>query len=275
MTRNDSEWLEHQLKRWMRPDAHRFVRPDWRRFVRPGFERDHPFALYERKYDPSQPRVPAGDPAGGRWTSGSGAVGRNDPRLISDATPDPVRPGAQYAQNRIRVGGRIIFINGQFFEMTPGQAARLAVADAQARDALARVRLLDPNWNPTPGIRDTVEGEIAQTQSEAQQAQARILELSRLGIGPGPFACESIPARGPGRDFTPWEREQINRIGSETGCHTCGIRTPGTLSGNFILDHQIPNALNLWGLPQRLFPHCVGCSNDQGYLLGIGRGLWR
>lgn len=39
------------------------------RFVRPGFEDDHPFALYERKYRPDQPRVPAGDPAGGQWTS--------------------------------------------------------------------------------------------------------------------------------------------------------------------------------------------------------------
>jgi hypothetical protein len=100
MTHNNSEWLEHQLKRWMRPDAHYFVRADWRRYVRPGFERDHPFGLYERKYDPNQPRVPAGDPAGGQWTSDrSSSVGRNDPRVISDATPDPVRPRVQYARN--------------------------------------------------------------------------------------------------------------------------------------------------------------------------------
>lgn len=74
MTHTNSEYLEHQRKRWMRPDAHRFVRPAWRRFVRPGFERDHPFALYERKFDPTQPRVPAGDPAGGQWTN-SGSQG--------------------------------------------------------------------------------------------------------------------------------------------------------------------------------------------------------
>ena len=75
MTHNNSEYQEHQLKRWTRPDAHRFVRPDWRRHVRPGFERDHPFALYEQKYDPNQPRVPAGDPAGGQWTSDSSSGG--------------------------------------------------------------------------------------------------------------------------------------------------------------------------------------------------------
>jgi hypothetical protein len=55
--------LAHELKRWMRPDAHRFVRPDWRRFVRPGFEKDHPFNLYERKYREDQLRD---DAAGGR-----------------------------------------------------------------------------------------------------------------------------------------------------------------------------------------------------------------
>jgi hypothetical protein len=62
-----SVYLEHQLKRWMRPDADRFIRPDWRRYVRPGFEEDHPFACYERKYSPEQPRVPAGSREGGQW----------------------------------------------------------------------------------------------------------------------------------------------------------------------------------------------------------------
>jgi hypothetical protein len=42
-------------------------------------------------YDPTQPRVPAGNPDGGQWTSevgGNGAGPINDPRVISDATPD-------------------------------------------------------------------------------------------------------------------------------------------------------------------------------------------
>ena len=69
MNQIKSEWLEHQLKCWIRPDAHRFVRADWRRYLRPGFAREHSFALYERKYDPNQPRVLAGTPAVGQWTS--------------------------------------------------------------------------------------------------------------------------------------------------------------------------------------------------------------
>jgi hypothetical protein len=66
MHRVDPIYLEYQLKRWMRPDAHRFVRPHWRRFVRPEFQQDHPFALYERKYSPDQPRDDHG-----RWTDGT------------------------------------------------------------------------------------------------------------------------------------------------------------------------------------------------------------
>ena len=50
-------------------------------------------------FNPNQPRVPAGNPDGGQWTSEGGAS-RNDPRVISDATPDNVWIlGAQYAHN--------------------------------------------------------------------------------------------------------------------------------------------------------------------------------
>jgi hypothetical protein len=55
-------WVEHQQRRWMRPDASRWLRPDCERQQRP--------QLYEHKYSPAQPRVPAGNPDGGQWTSG-------------------------------------------------------------------------------------------------------------------------------------------------------------------------------------------------------------
>ncbi|QIL80978.1 RHS repeat protein [Diaphorobacter sp. HDW4A] len=83
-------------------------------------------------------------------------------------------------------------------------------------------------------------------------------------LEPGPHAGDSIPARGPGRDFTPEERDSINDIGDATGCHTCGSTVPGTNSGNWIPDHQPPNALNPDAGPQRLYPHCLSCSRRQG-----------
>ncbi|MBI2713652.1 MAG: hypothetical protein HYX37_04265 [Rhizobiales bacterium] len=244
MHRVDPIYLEHQLKRWMRPDAHHFVRPDWRRFVRPEFQADHPFALYEGKYSPEQPRVPAGSREGGQWT---------------DGTPPSSPSGAQTtelsAQRRRGSGPK---------DATPGQAARLAIAEAQARDAIARVRELDSNWRPTPSLRETIEGRIAAAQAEAREAEARLRELARVGIGPGPYAGDSIPARGPERDFTAAERREINSIGSETGCHTCGTRDPGTLYGDYVLDHQIPTRLNLRDAEQRLYPQCLSCSLRQG-----------
>jgi hypothetical protein len=258
--------LAHELKRWMRPDAHRFVRPDWRRFVRPGFEKDHPFALYERKYRPDQLRDELGrwadEGSGGRWSKPSGI---NDPRVISDATPDnDWKPGAQYAQNRQTPPVTAVLINGNWVVPTPGQAARLTIVEAQARDAIRRVQELDPRWKPQAELYDTIEGRIAARQNDLRQAQDRTRELQDKGIGPGRYAGESIPARGSERDFTAAERREINRIGSETGCHTCGTRNPGALYDNYVIDHQIPTRLNLRDAEQRLYPQCLLCSLRQG-----------
>ena len=271
-----SAHLTRQLERWTRPDAHLFVRPDWRRFV-PHDADDHPFALYERKYRPDQPRVPAGNSDGGQWTADGGGGGSrspgsqptskpapiNDPRVISDATPDnDWKPGARFAQ-RSRSRGPII-INGQRIELTPAQAARLSVVEAEAREAIRRAQELDPSWRPSPSAYSTAEGVIAAHRADVRQAQDRIEQLQRSGIGPGPYSSESVPARGPERDFTAAERREINRIGYEMGCHTCGIKSPGTPTGNFVVDHQPSTAWNPQGRSQRLYPHCRSCSGKQG-----------
>ena len=96
MPLRDDTLTRRQLKRWTRPDAHRFVRADWRRFVRPGIANELPFALYERKYKPDQPRVPAGSSTGGQWTSDSATSSAS---ILSDVTPDNhFKPSAQLAQ---------------------------------------------------------------------------------------------------------------------------------------------------------------------------------
>lgn len=257
--------LAHERKRWMRADAHRFLRSDWRRFVKPSSELVSLYESYEGKYSPDQPRVPAGSSEGGQWTSEGGGAGsgRNDPRVISDATPDPARPGAQYAQTR-RAGFAPVLINGQLIEPTPAQGARLTVAESQAAAAIRRVQDLDPNWKPTQSLYSSVENLIGAYEADAQQARDRLYELQSVGIGPGLFAGDSIPARGPQRDFTAAERRAINGIGAETGCHTCGTKDAGTLSGNFVPDHQLPNILNPLGRAQRLYPQCISCSDFQG-----------
>jgi hypothetical protein len=61
---------------WMQPDAARWIRPDAARFLAPGTCAVDAFPALDRKFDPSQPRVPAGSPDGGQWTDGGGGGGR-------------------------------------------------------------------------------------------------------------------------------------------------------------------------------------------------------
>ncbi len=82
-------------------------------------------------------------------------------------------------------------------------------------------------------------------------------------LTPGPHAGESIPVNGPGR-ANAGQQTEINRIGQDTGCHTCGATDPGTKSGNHVLDHQPPSSLNPPGGEQRGYPHCIDCSRRQG-----------
>jgi hypothetical protein len=63
-----TEYLERALTCWARPDARNFVRPDWRHSVKPESDAASVFDIYERKYRPDQPRVPAGSREGGQWT---------------------------------------------------------------------------------------------------------------------------------------------------------------------------------------------------------------
>ena len=73
MSRYQDVFDAHQRARFMRPDAHRWIRPDAARFLVPGTD---PASVYpalapaETKYSPNQPRVPAGQTGGGRWTGG-------------------------------------------------------------------------------------------------------------------------------------------------------------------------------------------------------------
>src|ERR1700730_4920962 len=56
--------------------------------------------LRKAGYNPNEPRVPAGNPNGGEWTTEREYAASNDPRIPSDATPDNTwKPGAQYAAN--------------------------------------------------------------------------------------------------------------------------------------------------------------------------------
>ncbi len=74
----------------------------------------------------------------------------------------------------------------------------------------------------------------------------------------------SVPARGNPADLAPANRGPVNELGDKNGCWSCGAPDPGTKSGNWVPDHQPPTALNPDGVPQRLLPQCLTCSQTQG-----------
>jgi len=231
------------------------------------------------RYDPHQPRVPAGHRDGGQWTSKGGhssgptpTTAQSTETVISDLGDD-IDIGARYAGRRSRPGP--VFINGRPVEISPGQAARINAAEAEARKEIKRVWEHDPNWRPRPSAYATVEGLISAHRADAQQARERFADLQDYGIIPGPYFREGIPARGPGRDFRRGEHEQVNELLARHGCHVCGTRDPGTQSGNAVLDHQPPTRYNPLGKRQYLLPQCLSCMARQGWWIMRNRGLQR
>lgn len=62
-----------QCARWIRPDAARFLAP--------GIDPRDVYPALQRKFNPDQPRVPAGNPDGGQWTDGGGGINERIFRL--------------------------------------------------------------------------------------------------------------------------------------------------------------------------------------------------
>lgn len=83
MSACETAYARHQRARWLRPDADRWVRPDVARYLAPGSPDAGVYAPVERKYSPSQPRVPAGSGReSGRWTSGDGGSAPALPSIL-------------------------------------------------------------------------------------------------------------------------------------------------------------------------------------------------
>lgn len=118
--------------------------------------------LRKAGFNPGQPRDDRG-----RWSDGGGGDGA---LILVGANG---RPAVS-----VRIGRGTL-------EATPGQAARYAIANARAQESARRVRELDTNWQPRPSLTNpnSAEGAIRRAEAEAQQAEARLAELSRARFG--------------------------------------------------------------------------------------------
>ncbi len=144
----------------------------------------------QHKYDPNQPRMPAGSSEGGQWTYVAGyARGKERQDFIDYLRGKPRMPNIQEiqrsregdavsAQFRPRGGGGIV---GRFPDATPGQQMRHALAQATARDAVQRVRQRDSDWQQPQSLTSTIDGEIAHYEAVARAAEAKLQEI-RAGI---------------------------------------------------------------------------------------------
>src|SRR5215213_5513772 len=101
-----------------------------------------------KRFNASQPRVPAGHPDGGQWTDGGGGGGT---------------PRAELVTLRPRAPARRV-IGGRAYPVTPAQEARLDITAAQARALVREVQRHDPALAP----------EIRVNEFDAQQAAARL-----------------------------------------------------------------------------------------------------
>jgi hypothetical protein len=185
--------------------------------------------------------------------AGEGLADRPEPDHVDALEPAAKTPGQWVDARDLRAGDLLLQRSGDLVKIKAVrpyvqclQVYNLHVAELQSY-AVGFSQVLTHNY-PDEGV----PGAGAEVAPRAST------------LKPGPYAKESIPARGPARDFTAAERKQINQIGQENGCHTCGTPRPGTTSGDWVPDHQPPNQLNSSGGPQQLYPHCLTCSRSQG-----------
>ncbi len=179
MSRIHPAWLAREQRRWLRPDAHRWWRPEHIRFDKP--------SDLDRKYSSDQPRVPAGNPDGGQWTSGASGsalafdhsggasfIEGADAELGFDSSEAPVLPA--YLGQAFHTG-RVIVQTG--IEATLGLYAALSARNGPDRTAVAVFRATDFEPGADPFSPVSLVGSL--TREEVDQvcpAQGLVQDLT-------------------------------------------------------------------------------------------------
>jgi len=117
-----------------------------------------------------QPRVPAGSPDGGQWTSGGGGGARVERVSRTPRRNNPQNRGAAPRNQIVMHQGRRIEVTRQEYIAYHSSARR-------ANMLTDLVRRYDPNWRPNPSISQGLPGAIRDQQYRGDQALQRLQEL--------------------------------------------------------------------------------------------------
>jgi hypothetical protein len=98
----------------------------------------------------------------GRFTTADGATGGSG--SARDGRVRVAQAGPVTIPNRATLRAR-------FPNATPAQEARLAVSDVLARQEIAETQALVPGYRPGPSFTESIEGEIARNEADAQAAR--------------------------------------------------------------------------------------------------------
>jgi len=114
-------------------------------------------------------------------------------------------------------------------------------------------------------LEGAVVGEGAAIEGAAEAEGSEVAAASRpTTLKPGPFASESVPARGPARDFTRAEREAIKPARKGYRMSYVRLEGPRYKVGGLRPRSPASQLANPSSETQRLYPQCIACSRRQG-----------
>jgi hypothetical protein len=147
--------------------------------------------IAHKRFDPSQPRVPAGNSDGGQWTS-TGGSGEGRVQVVS-RTP-PRAPGGRRNTNGPPV--RPITIAGRTEWVSPTVFHQYNSSYALAQSMTNLARRYDANWRPESSVVGNVAGQIAANNATTAQALRHIQRINPHAISSSGSTLSIVAPRG-------------------------------------------------------------------------------
>lgn len=119
-----------------------------------------------------QPRVPAGSPDGGQWTSGGGGGGARVERVSRRGGGPGNRPPGEALRSYT------VTHRGQTYRLTQNEYVAYQSSFHRADGLTWLVRQYDPAWRPTPSMSQGIQGAMASQNYTATQATQRLQEIN-------------------------------------------------------------------------------------------------